>query len=95
MLTAENRALRIAAFQGEDLGLLLEDVNHFIQTKEQAGCSIADIKPTETMTSRPQMSEYDTELYYHTHTIYVLYHLERPSSEAPAATTSQQEQPAP
>ena len=94
MLTTQNHALRIVAFQGEDLELLLDDVNRFLQAKEQAGCSIVDIKPTETMTSRPQMSEYDTELYYHTHSIYVLY-LERPNSEAPGASIPQEEEPTP
>ena len=80
MLSKENHALRIAGFQGEDLDILLTDVNNFVAQKEQAGCSVADVKPTEVMTSRPQTSEYDTEIYYRSYTIFVVY-LE-PTSQA-------------
>ena len=73
MLSKENYALRIAAFQGEDLDILITDVNGFVEEKEKAGCQIADIRPTEAMTSRPQMSELDTEIYYHTSSVFVIY----------------------
>jgi len=73
MLSMEDYSLRIAGFQGEELDILTADVNEFLKDKEQAGCRIADIRPTEAMTTRPQTSELDTEIYYRTYAVFVVY----------------------
>jgi len=73
MLSTENFSLRIAAFQGEELDILIADVNNFLEDKQKAGCQIADIRPTEAMTTRPQTSELDTEIYYHSYGLFVAY----------------------
>ena len=87
MLSKESHAVRVAAFRGQDLQLLLADVNQFIAEEERAGCFISDVKPTEVMTSRPQTSEHDTEIYYHSYTVYVVYLEPTPQAPGPEPVT--------
>ena len=73
MLSKEGYSVRVAAFQAEKAETVMIDVSSFIAEKEQAGCSIADVRATEAMASKPEVSEYDTELYYRSCTVYVIY----------------------
>ena len=73
MLSRENYAVRVTAFQGQDVEIVMSDVNSFIAEREGAGCCIADVKASEAMASKTEVSEYETELYYRSCTVYVIY----------------------